>query len=228
MRHGRKSKSQRFNGYKRHIATDLDSGAIVAGEVTPANRPEEQAMPALRADIVRQGFEITELFIDRGYISSPVVDELLGRGTEVVCRPWVSRNGALFSKQQFRFDLRAKTITCPAGQTQPLHFGRTVEFEPDLCAGCKLREKCTDAEMEHGRTVSISENEALQQRLRKLAATPAGRARLRKRVPVEHRLAHLSYRQGRRARYRGARKNTYDLRRAAAIQNLETAQRLAA
>jgi hypothetical protein len=24
MRHGRKSKSKRFNGYKRHIATDLD------------------------------------------------------------------------------------------------------------------------------------------------------------------------------------------------------------
>jgi hypothetical protein len=228
MRHGRKSKSQRFNGYKRHIATDLDSGAIVAGEVTPANRPEEEAMPALHADIARQGFAIAELYVDRGYISSPVVDELLGRGAEVVCRPWVARNGALFSKQQFRFDLRAKTITCPAGQMQRLRFGATVEFEPELCATCKQREKCTDAELEHGRTVSISENEALQQRLRKMAATPAGRARLRQRVPVEHRLAHLSYRQGRRARYRGARKNTYDLRRAAAIQNLETAQRLAA
>jgi hypothetical protein len=228
MRHGRKSKSQRFNGYKRHIATDLDSGAIVAGEVTPANRPEELAMPALQADIARQGFEIAELFIDRGYISSPVVDKILGRGGEVICRPWVARNGALFSKQQFHLDLRAKTITCPAGQTQSLRLGQTVEFEPELCGACKLRERCTDADLEHGRTVSISENEALQQRLRRLAATPAGRARLRKRVPVEHRLAHLSYRQGRRARYRGARKNTYDLRRAASIQNLETAQRLAA
>ena len=26
MRHGRKSKSKRFNGFKRHIATDVDRG----------------------------------------------------------------------------------------------------------------------------------------------------------------------------------------------------------
>jgi hypothetical protein len=29
IRHGRKSKTKRFNGYKRHIATDLDSGLIL-------------------------------------------------------------------------------------------------------------------------------------------------------------------------------------------------------
>jgi hypothetical protein len=45
---------------------------------------------------------------------------------------------------------------------------------------------------------------------------------LRKRVAVEHSLAHLSRRQGRRARYRGTRKNLFDVRRAAAVQNLET------
>jgi len=38
-------------------------------------------------------------------------------------------------------------------------------------------------------------------------------------------LAHISQRQGRRARYLGLRKNLFDLRRAAAIQNLETIQR---
>jgi len=40
MRHGRKSSSKRFNGYKRHIAADLDTDLIVACAVTPANRPE--------------------------------------------------------------------------------------------------------------------------------------------------------------------------------------------
>lgn len=47
------------------------------------------------------------------------------------------------------------------------------------------------------------------------------RAKLRERVGVEHRPAHLAN-QGRRARYRGVRKNLFDLRRACAIQNLET------
>ena len=45
------------------------------------------------------------------------------------------------------------------------------------------------------------------------------------RVAVEHSLAHLVRRQGRRARYWGVRKNTFDLRRAASVQNLETIDR---
>jgi hypothetical protein len=39
---------------------------------------------------------------------------------------------------------------------------------------------------------------------------------------IEHKLAHISQRQGNNARYVGIRKNTFDLRRASAIQNLET------
>jgi len=39
MRHGRKSKSKPFNGYKRHLAADLDSRLVLACAVTPANRP---------------------------------------------------------------------------------------------------------------------------------------------------------------------------------------------
>jgi hypothetical protein len=75
-----------------------------------------------------------------------------------------------------------------------------------------------------GRTVTLAEDEKLQHRLRKLVATPVGREKLRQRVGIEHRLAHVSQRQGRRARYYGARINLFDLRRCCAIQNLETSQ----
>lgn len=34
MRHGRKSKSQRFDGYKRHVLRDLDNGLVRAVGVT--------------------------------------------------------------------------------------------------------------------------------------------------------------------------------------------------
>jgi hypothetical protein len=56
-------------------------------------------------------------------------------------------------------------------------------------------------------------------------ATSRGRERVRERVAVEHRLAHIGRRQGKRARYRGVRKNLFDVRRAALIQNLETIHR---
>lgn len=225
MRHGRKSKSKRFDGYKRHIAGELGHDLILAAAITPANRPEEEAVPDLAADIKRQGFEIGELNIDRAYINSQLVDDVLSRRGEVISKPWVSRNGRLFPKSAFKINLRDRTITCPDRQTQHFHLGSVVEFDAEVCDRCSLRSKCTTAENGTGRSVSIADNEPLQQRLRRLVSTSDGRERLRKRVAIEHRLAHLSRRQGRRARYVGARKNTFDVRRAAAIQNLETLHR---
>ena len=225
MRHGRKSKSKRFNGYKRHIAADVDTGLIHAATVTPANRPEEEAAPALLEDLKRQGAIIGECLIDRGYINSIVVDDVLANRGGVICRPWNSKNKKLFPKSAFTLNMRNQTITCPAGHTESFETGRVAEFASEVCDRCPLRSQCTTAELGSGRTVAIAEDERLQQRLRKLVATPRGRARLRDRVDVEHRLAHVTRRQGRRARYKGARKNTFDLRRAASIQNLEVLHR---
>jgi hypothetical protein len=225
MRHGRKSKSKLFHGYKRHIGIDLDTKLIVACAVTPANRPEEEAAPALKADIDRQARAIAELHCDRGYIASSVVAEVLESGGEVICKPWVPRNGDRFSKADFKINLRDRTITCPAGEVEPIDLGADVEFNPEACDRCEMRDQCTTAALGNGRTVTIADSEFLQQRLRKLTKTGQGRARVRERVAVEHGLAHLGRRQGRTARYRGVRKNLFDVRRAAAVQNLETVHR---
>ncbi len=77
MRHGRKSSSYAFNGYKRHIATDLDTKLIVAVAITAANLPEMTAMPVLQDDFEHQLITVGELFIDRGYIASDFVDHVL-------------------------------------------------------------------------------------------------------------------------------------------------------
>lgn len=227
MRHGRKSKSKRFNGYKRHLAADIDTRLILACAVTPANRPEEEAAPALEQDIARQGLNISELHVDRGYINAITASLVLARGGQVLCKPWVARNSnpELFTKQDFHVDMRRLTITCPAGQTERFTAGQTVEFDPETCGRCRLRPQCTMATTS-GRTISVAADERLQQRLRKLIATPKGRHQLRQRVGIEHRLAHVAQRQGRRARYYGTRTNLFDLRRCCAIQNLETTQAL--
>ncbi len=225
MRHGRKSKSKRFNGFKRHIAADVDHGLILACAITPANRPEEEAMPALQTDLERQALTVDQLVIDRGYINSTLVDDVLTRRGKIVCKPWKSHNGRLFPKSAFTLNLRDRTIACPSGQVQRFAFGTIVEFDPDVCDHCARRDQCTTAELGHGRSVAIAENEPLQHRLRKQIQTPRGRAALRERTMIEHKLAHISQRQGNHARYVGIRKNTFDLRRASAIQNLETLHR---
>jgi DDE family transposase/transposase-like protein DUF772 len=229
MRHGRKSRSKRFDGYKEHIARDLDVPAIVACAVTPANRPEEEGARPLADDIERQGFTLQEAHVDRAYVNSPVMAEILERGGGVFAKPWALRPArpGLFSKADFRIDLRAQTITCPAGQVESFEpGGDTVHFDPDVCGACALRANCTQAASGKGRTVSIAADEAQQKTFRKLQGTTSGRATLRARVAVEHSLAHVAARKGSNARYLGVRKNLFDLRRASAIQNLEALQRI--
>ena len=43
MRHGRKSRSKKIDGYKRHVLKDLESGVVCAVALTRANTPESAA-----------------------------------------------------------------------------------------------------------------------------------------------------------------------------------------
>lgn len=227
MRHGRKSKSKRFDGYKQHVSTHVDAELVLACAVTPANRPEEEAAPALSEDMAKMGLAPHELQVDRAYINSVLVEQVVERGGTVICRPWKGNNGktGLFGKRDFKINVRDCTITCPAGQVEPFEPGQEVEFDPDICGACPLRAQCTKAASGRGRTVMMRDDEALQKELRELQASRAGRIKLRERVVVEHGLAHLANRQGPRARYRGLRKNLFDLRRLAVVQNLEIVAR---
>ena len=224
MRHGRKSKTRLFNGYKRHIARDVDSGFILAGLARPANEPEYQATEQLRQDIEPFG-EVDELHIDRGYLASEWVRQRYQAGMPVYAKPWTVRNGKLFPKTAFNIDLEAGQVRCPEGITVPFK-GKTARFPARACDACPSRGQCTRAKMGRGRTISIHPQEAFFVQLRQLKQTSEGRAKLRQRVCVEHTLAHVCRRQGPRARYLGTRKNTFDVRRVAAIENLNVLDRL--
>jgi DDE family transposase len=86
----------------------------------------------------------------------------------------------------------------------------------------------TDVPSSQHSSVSIHPDEALLCELRERQLTEVGRAKLRERVAVEHALAHIGHWQGRRARYRGLRKNLFDLRRCAVVHNLHVLARVMA
>lgn len=227
MRHGRKSRSKAFNGYKRHVATHVDVPLVLAARALPANQSENKAVPLLLDDIAEHG-ELVELFIDRGYVSHERVAQLDSAGVPVRCRPWPENNlTGLFSKKEFQIDLDGRHVTCPAGKTVSfsLKDGR-AQFGAKRCAPCPKREKCTTAK--HGRTLVVHPQEQLLRKLREGIQTDAGRQLLRRRVSVEHRLARIGGRQGQQARYKGQRKNTFDLRRNAAVTNLMEVRHAAA
>jgi hypothetical protein len=218
MRHGRKSRSVPFNGYKRHVLRDLDTGLVPAVGITPANAPEASVTGGIETDLDAAGLTLAELHIDRAYLASHLVRD---RGPElaVYCKAWRVRNAAgHYAKTDFALNFTTRQLTCPAGVTMAFEPGTTVHFPKGTCAACPLRTRCTTSS--NGRSVSIHPDEALLAELRERQATPAGRAQLRERVKVEHALAHVGHWQGRRARYLGTRKNLFDLRRVAVVHNL--------
>ena len=217
MRHGRKSKSQRFNGYKRHVMNDLDiPGLIRGGLVTPANVPEAEAAKPLIERVEKQGDRLGELHIDRAYVDSAPVRE---RPTlRLVAKPHPVQNQGLLTKEAFDLDFEAMTLRCPGNVTMPMQLGKIVEFQADSCAECPQRARCTTSK-KSGRSVRIGESEPLQARLRAVQRTPEGRAEYRDRVAIEHNLARIGQTQGPRARYRGLDKNNFDLCRHIVVNN---------
>lgn len=222
MRHGRKSRSVLIDGYKRHVLHDLDTGLIRAVGITPANIPEASVTEAISEDLKLQEVQVKELHIDRAYLSSHLVRER-NDDLEVYCKAWPVRNSKRFSKQAFTLDWERQTIRCPAAQEMPFVPGGVVHFPKDICTQCPLKEQCTTSVK--GRSVSIHPDEALIIELRERQQTMQGRAQLRERVAVEHTLAHVGQWQGRRTRYRGLRKNLFDLRRCAVVHNLHVLAR---
>jgi Transposase DDE domain len=142
---------------------------------------------------------------------------------EIYCKAWPVRAGKRFPKQTFALDWERQIIRCPAEQEMPFVPGGVVHFPKETCSECRLKTQCTTSPK--GRSISIHPDEALLIELRQRQQTPQGRSQLRERVAVEHTLAHVGRWQGRRARYRGVRKNLFDLRRCAVVHNLHVLAR---
>lgn len=223
MRHGRKSQSRVINGYKRHIGVDLDAGVVLGATVRPANQAEHEAAEELLARADAHG-EVVSLHIDRGYTAADAVQQRQKTGTLVVARTRRPSNRGLLAKEDFDIDVETGKVTCPDGQVAIIR-KEGASFSKATCDGCALRSACTTS-TRGGRSIAVRADETFQQALRAIPDTQEGREALRDRVEVEHRLAHLVFVQGDRARYRGTRKNTFDTRRAAAVINLQAADRL--
>jgi transposase len=222
MRHGRKTKRVRIDGYKRHVLCDLDTELVPAVGVTAANVAEAEVADQITADLDAQQRTLEELDIDRAYLSSSLVrdrpDDL-----QIFCKAFPVRNGPRFAKTAFHLDFDQHLLTCPNNLTVAFAPGGKVQFPATACQACPLRAQCTSSA--RGRSVQIHPDEQLLAELRAAQQTPTGRAKLRERVKVEHTLAHIGRWQGRRARYLGQRKNLFDLRRVAVVHNLHVIAR---
>jgi hypothetical protein len=223
-RHGRKSTSGKFDGYKGHIAIDPDSEIITDTAVGPANAGDATMTAALTADLDHDEGDVHDegdgggcgqggggpvrpaVYGDAAYGSGDNLADLDGRGiiAMVKVQPPARRNGR-FSKDDFDIDLDADTVRCPAGQTaaivRSVDGSGTARFG-GRCQSCPLRDQCTTAVK--GRSISVHRHEALLATARAEQQDPAWGDNYRATRPkVERKLAHKLRRSGRRARRRG-------------------------
>jgi hypothetical protein len=216
MRHGRKSRSKTINGFKRHII--IANRIILGGAVEPANLSEGRPTGRL-LEIAKQHGEIEVAQFDRGYLRAPEVAELWKAGVELRSRTYGSADIGVLGKEHFKLLLDDGLAICPAGKIGLISPKTNIAYfnEAD-CGKCSLKSQCTRRKR---RTVHIHENERMLLEIRSTMATRKGRLAYRERTVVEHRLGRIDAIQGSKARYKGVRKNELDLRRAAAVANLQ-------
>jgi Transposase DDE domain/Transposase domain (DUF772) len=231
-RHGHKTAAHGFDGYKAHVAVDPDSEVICAAEVSTATTGDAVVAPTLLGDLpVDEGEQGSgqvaraAIYGDSAYGTGAHLAWLDAHGlTPMVKTQLATAPGGRFGKDQFRIDLEAQTVTCPARVTTTIlparrgggraRFGRA-------CSVCPLRQACTTSA--RGRVVAIHPQESDLAAARARQRDPAWLADYRATRPkVERKLAHLLRRRhgGRCARVRGLVRVTQDFKLLAGAVNL--------
>ena len=234
MRHGRKSKSKRFDGHKATVAVDTESKLITATGVIAGNASDsENAVQLCHQSEENMGCEIEVALGDTAYGTGEVRREFAEARINVIAKAPPVPNRGTFTKEDFNIDVQKDSVTCPAGHTTTKwHKGATYErrdgqtvslkvfkFDDDVCASCPFRHECISGTTGKGRTVSVHPDEELLARARAFQKTETFKEQYRERTIVEHRIARLVQLGIRKSRYFGREKTAFQLAIAAAVAN---------
>ena len=235
MRHGHKSATKRFEGFKAAVAVEPDTQLITAVDMLSANAEDSQrALELVQASEANTGIEVEETIGDCAFGDGTTREIFEQAGRKLVARVAHPHNQGQFPKEAFAIDLEAGTCTCPAGQvthttvpegTRQDRNGRTCslrafQFEAEACDRCALRPACMRARPGKGRGVRIHPQERLLQAARTLQASPEFGPYREKRQAAEHRLARLVQLGIRKSRYFGQTKTFFQVMLAATVANL--------
>jgi IS5 family transposase len=223
-RHGHKSRSRHFDGYKGHVSIDPDGEIIEDVTVTAGNVHDHDAL----GDLLEPHADDDDkpvVFADCAYGSGRTRRAMADAGIDLRAKvPPVPRRDGRFSKDDFTVNLDDSVVCCPAGHTAPIRFrddGSGIAGFAAHCAACPQRERCTTNKS--GRTITIHEHERLLQDAKAAQCDPDWQADYRGTRPtVERKIAHLMARLhgARKARSRGAARVVTDLVARAAAVNL--------
>jgi hypothetical protein len=226
MRHGRKSKSSRFDGHKGSLAVDTETGLVTEADVIAGNAPDnENALELVTGTEAKTGCEVGKTIGDCAYGDGATRQKFADAERDLVARTPTRPEGQL-SKDEFEIDPERDCVTCPGGhlvqgstpRSRNGQSWRKFEFPAAVCAACPLREQCVKGK--GGRTITVHPQEALLQQARAYEATDEFREDVIKRQVVEHRIARLVQLGIRKSRFFGRKKTRFQLLMASAVANL--------
>lgn len=217
MRHGRKSKSQRFDGFKALTATDQSSELILDIADIPASGSEGAEMLPAVERVEANAQVVVERVIGDGAFGSgelrAACDSYEEERTIDLVAPMAHPQDAEVAKSAFTIDLEAATATCPqghtvAGQPGPKEDGQPTfmfTFPRATCKACPLFERCVRSK-KSGRTVRTRGYEPYLQAARARQETAEFKALYRLRPAIERKQAELVGHGLRDTRYLGESK----------------------
>ena len=235
MRHGRKSKSQRFDGHKASVAVDCDSALITSVGVLAGNDPDaKNSLERVEQTEALTGCEVEKTIGDCALGGSETRRAFAEAGRLLVAKvPKAPTNGYL-PKEKFTIDLENNTVTCPAGhQCSTWHevlvrsgsSGKKCRvkrftFDGETCQACWLHDQCVASSQGRGRSITLNPEEALLQQAREYQRTEAFIEDLKGRQVAKHRIARLIQLGMRKSRFFGRHKTAFQVYMAAAVANL--------
>jgi len=226
MRHGRKSSSGKFNGYKAHITTEVTSDIVTSITVAPGNRPDgEQTHKLLTEADQDTSLHTRSLCGDSAYSSGAIKAQLDQRKTVLISKVPASSNGRRISKEHFHLDRATHAVICPQGKrAERWHRtkdSRVFVFSRETCQTCSRSRECTTA-TRTGRTITVGPYEAYLRQARQYQKTEEFKKLYhRRRPPVERKISELVHHGLRQSRYRGMRKSRLQALCIAAVVNLK-------
>lgn len=233
MRHGRKSMSQPFDGYKASLAADATTQIITAVEVTGASTHDSHTAEGLIEQTEQLTAQHVQTVLGDGAYGTVEMRLSAEEHHRALIAPVPQPpNTGRFAKNEFHLDAKQTRVTCPAGQTTTHWVAGTNKtsrgrcfprkkfaFARKQCRVCPLRSQCLGKKTDF-RTVTVHEHEELLRNARAFQETALFRKQYRTRVVVEHRIARLVRLGIRNARYFGSAKVLFQIAMTAAVANL--------
>jgi hypothetical protein len=237
MRHGRKSASRRFDGFKNSVSTELTSELIL--DITDVPAPGSDGahlMPIIEQVEAQTGVIVERVIGDGAYGSGDnraACANYPDHSIDLVS-PMSQPHDPEVAKSAFQIDLEARRATCPQGYTvtgkdRKDRQGRPIlafTFARSDCETCPLFARCVHSKSA-GRTVYTHVHEALLREARQRQQTDEFKEIYRLRGRVEGKIAELVGHGLRETRYRGEQKRQLQRLWTGAAVNLKRLFKLA-